>query len=143
VLAHLDRSGASDEDTKAATVIRLMRKRHDDLANEATDKRVKVLELEAKLAATPALSDAARIANLEAVAAGAVADRDRVFAQHSADAATIATLRAALESIAEHTDPDSEEENYRADDREGCLDTAHAIATAALANTAIDLRDRG
>lgn len=41
-----------------------------------------------------------------------------------------ATLKEALNDIAEHTDPD-DKDNYRSDDREGCLDTVHAIATAA------------
>jgi len=36
----------------------------------------------------------------------------------------------ALEEIAECTDPDGGE-NYRADDREGCLDTVHALSTRA------------
>lgn len=39
----------------------------------------------------------------------------------------------ALERIAAHADPDSPEENYRADDREGCLDTVFAIARRAIA----------
>lgn len=42
-------------------------------------------------------------------------------------------MLAALERIAEHTNPDSPEENYRADDREGCLDTVFEIARAAIA----------
>jgi hypothetical protein len=44
-------------------------------------------------------------------------------------------ILAALARIAEHTDPDAEEENYRADDREGCLDAVYAIAKAAIAQT--------
>ena len=43
------------------------------------------------------------------------------------------SLVAALQSIADDTNPDSPEENYRADDREGCLDTVFATATRALA----------
>jgi hypothetical protein len=39
----------------------------------------------------------------------------------------------ALRRIAEHTDPDSPEENYRADDTEGCLDTVFSIAKRAIA----------
>lgn len=41
-------------------------------------------------------------------------------------------LLEALERIAQHTDPD-DPESYRADDREGCLDTVQAIAAAAIA----------
>lgn len=37
----------------------------------------------------------------------------------------------ALRRIAAHTDAD-DEESYRCDDREGCLDTVHAIAIAAI-----------
>lgn len=44
----------------------------------------------------------------------------------------ITRLRESLTRIAEHTDPESPEENYRADDREGCLDTVFAIARKAL-----------
>jgi hypothetical protein len=42
-------------------------------------------------------------------------------------------LLEALKRIAEHTDPDSPEENYRADDTEGCLDTVFSIAKRAIA----------
>jgi len=42
-------------------------------------------------------------------------------------------LLEALSRIAEHTDPDSSDENYRADDREGCLDTVFALARDAIA----------
>lgn len=59
-------------------------------------------------------------------------------ARKPADAARIALtwnchdeLVEALRSIAEHTDPDGGD-NYRSDDREGCLDTVHALARAAL-----------
>jgi len=41
-------------------------------------------------------------------------------------------LLAALRDIAEMTDPDNPD-SYRSDDREGCLDTVHAKATAAIA----------
>jgi hypothetical protein len=41
-------------------------------------------------------------------------------------------LVAALRDIREHTDPEPASENYRADDREGCLDTVFSVATAAL-----------
>jgi hypothetical protein len=44
----------------------------------------------------------------------------------------IAELEAALRSIAENTDAD-DPESYRADDREGCLDTVNGVANAALA----------
>ena len=44
-------------------------------------------------------------------------------------------LVAAMESIAEHTHPAPPQENYRADDREGCLDTVFALAKCALAAT--------
>jgi len=44
--------------------------------------------------------------------------------------AKLKTARDALRSIAEHTDPDAAE-NYRADDREGCLDATHSIARTA------------
>lgn len=46
-------------------------------------------------------------------------------------AARVRALEEALQSIAEATDAD-DPESYRSDDREGCLDTVHAIATAAL-----------
>lgn len=39
----------------------------------------------------------------------------------------------ALRRIKEHTDPEPPEENYRADDREGCLDTVFSIASTAIA----------
>lgn len=39
-----------------------------------------------------------------------------------------------LERISAHTNPD-DPESYRCDDREGCLDTVHAISKAALAKT--------
>jgi len=39
-------------------------------------------------------------------------------------------LYCAMRLIVERTDPDSED-SYRADDREGCLDTAHSIALCA------------
>lgn len=45
--------------------------------------------------------------------------------------AEIEKLKAALESIAEHTDPD-DPESYRSDDSEGCLDRVQAISRAAL-----------
>jgi hypothetical protein len=45
----------------------------------------------------------------------------------------IKTLTKALETIAERTNPDAPDENYRADDREGCLDTVYSIASSALA----------
>ena len=38
----------------------------------------------------------------------------------------------ALKRIREHTDPEPASENYRADDREGCLDTVFSIATDTL-----------
>ena len=41
-------------------------------------------------------------------------------------------LLAALRDIAEMTDSDNPD-SYRLDDREGCLDTVHAKATAAIA----------
>lgn len=50
-----------------------------------------------------------------------------------APAAEVVGLVKALEAIATDTDPDSAEENYRADDREGCLDLVFGIATTALA----------
>lgn len=43
----------------------------------------------------------------------------------------LAEAREALKDIAEATDADNPE-SYRADDREGCLDTVHAIAASAL-----------
>jgi hypothetical protein len=42
-----------------------------------------------------------------------------------------AELLAALKTIDEHTDPDSAD-NYRADDREGCLDAVYDTAQAAI-----------
>jgi len=45
--------------------------------------------------------------------------------------AEIARLREALAGIASMTDPD-DPDSYRSDDREGCLDAAHARARAAL-----------
>lgn len=50
----------------------------------------------------------------------------------STQAEEMRRMRAALEQIAEATDPDAVEENYRADDREGCLDYVFAKARAAL-----------
>jgi hypothetical protein len=44
-----------------------------------------------------------------------------------------AALAKALEAIVEMTDPEPDGENYRADDREGCLDAVHEAARAALA----------
>ena len=41
-------------------------------------------------------------------------------------------LLEALQEIARHTDPDSDD-SYRADDREGCLDTVHYLASTAIA----------
>jgi hypothetical protein len=55
----------------------------------------------------------------------AIANRDMALAAPK--------LLEALRRIAEHTDPDSPEENYRADDREGCLDTVFSIAKRAIA----------
>ena len=40
-------------------------------------------------------------------------------------------LRNVLKAIAQHTDPDSND-SYRADDREGCLDTVHHLASTAI-----------
>jgi hypothetical protein len=54
--------------------------------------------------------------------------------QLAAKDAEIAGLRDVLERIAAHTDPD-DPESYRCDDREGCLDTVQAIASAALKET--------
>lgn len=42
-------------------------------------------------------------------------------------------MREMLRRIKEHTDPEPPEENYRADDREGCLDTVFSIASTAIA----------
>ncbi|HQR98111.1 MULTISPECIES: hypothetical protein [unclassified Polaromonas] len=58
-----------------------------------------------------------------------------VLAEHDATTqsqrAEIERLRAALEDVAECTDPDKDD-NYRSDDREGCLDAVFATASAAL-----------
>jgi hypothetical protein len=54
----------------------------------------------------------------------------------SASEAEVGSLRHTLFVIAGHTDPDATEENYRADDREGCLDTVFALSCAALAPAA-------
>jgi hypothetical protein len=56
--------------------------------------------------------------------AEAEANRDLLFAAPA--------MLEALKRIAEHTDPDSPEENYRADDTEGCLDTVFSLATRAI-----------
>lgn len=42
-------------------------------------------------------------------------------------------LRAALQHIADMTDPD-DGDNYRADDREGCIDMTYSVAANALAS---------
>jgi hypothetical protein len=57
--------------------------------------------------------------------AEAEANRDLLFAAPG--------MIEALRRIAEHTDPDSPEENYRADDPEGCLDTVFSLAKRAIA----------
>jgi hypothetical protein len=44
----------------------------------------------------------------------------------------IEELKTALREIIAATDPDPINENYRADDREGCLDHVFATARAAL-----------
>lgn len=49
----------------------------------------------------------------------------------SAHEAEVGRLREALNEIADMTDPDGDE-NYRSDDREGCLDAVFAAARAAL-----------
>lgn len=49
------------------------------------------------------------------------------------ESGVIADLIEALKDIRQCTDPNSTEENYRADDTEGCLDTAFAIADRILA----------
>jgi hypothetical protein len=40
-------------------------------------------------------------------------------------------LQNVLKEIAQHTDPD-DSGSYRADDREGCLDTVHHLASTAI-----------
>lgn len=47
-------------------------------------------------------------------------------------ASGVEAMRQALKDIAEHTNPD-DDDNYRADDREGCFDTVYAIAALAAA----------
>lgn len=49
--------------------------------------------------------------------------------------AASARMRESLEKIAAFTNPD-DENSYRADDREGCLDTVYSTAKSALANDA-------
>lgn len=75
----------------------------------------------------------------EAIVRKAVAERDALLAAPAAAVQPVALPRSdleqavqALEGIASATDPDSAEENYRADDREGCLDYVFATARAAL-----------
>lgn len=50
-------------------------------------------------------------------------------------------MRTALENIRDATDPDAVEENYRADDREGCLDYVFETARAALSPKAAVTQD--
>ena len=79
-------------------------------------------------------------ANKEAVCSNGRSGNDREWIETGkANMAFIVTavnahedLVKALEKIKGHTDPDSIEENYRADDREGCLDCVFTIARAAL-----------
>lgn len=54
-----------------------------------------------------------------------------VQTQCSQAADEIERLREALQSVADMTDADNPE-SYRCDDREGCLDTVFATATAAM-----------
>lgn len=56
---------------------------------------------------------------------------DHLRSEVSRLTAQVEAYREALDAIREMTDPDSGE-NYRADDREGCLDATHATACRAL-----------